>query len=271
MKFIKNHLMFILPLMVILLGIEFYLVFERTTNTYEKSLTEGYTMLVVSKNPIVLTRLQKLNQHVIKAEQIEREGIVEKVGKGLSSSNSKEIVSALPYFYNVGLDGYLHSEELEKIKLDLEKDSNIKRVETFGSTYNSSYKLFSFVKIILKIFIFFMSIVSLFLIVKQMEIWKYTHKDRMQIMEIFGAPLMLRAGVLFRVALTDAIFATLFVSAIFYYIKFYWATQSDIDVIMTNKEILFATEDVVILFTSSLLIVILAVYSVVSSNKKDVE
>ena len=29
MKFIKNHLMFILPLMAILLGIEFYLVFER--------------------------------------------------------------------------------------------------------------------------------------------------------------------------------------------------------------------------------------------------
>ena len=38
MKFIKNHLMLILPLMAILLGIEFFLVFDRTTNTYEKSL-----------------------------------------------------------------------------------------------------------------------------------------------------------------------------------------------------------------------------------------
>ena len=38
MKFIKNHLMFILPLMAILLGIEFYLVFDRTTDSYEKVL-----------------------------------------------------------------------------------------------------------------------------------------------------------------------------------------------------------------------------------------
>ncbi len=263
--------MFILPLMVILLGIEFYLVFERTTQTYEKHLTEGYTMLVVSKKPIKLTHLQKLNPHITKAKEVKRESIVKKVGEGLSSSNSKEIVSALPYFYDIGLDAYLHTQELEKIKLDLEKDNNIKRVETFGSTYNSSYKLFSLVKFILKIFIFFMSIVSLFLIVKQMEIWKYTHKERMQIMEIFGAPMMLRAGVLFRVALTDAIFATLFVGAMLYYVKFYWAPQSGIDVIMHNKERLFATEDMAILFTSSLVIVILAVYWVVSSNKRDVE
>jgi len=271
MKFIKNHLMFILPLMAILLGIEFYLVFERTTNSYEKSLTEGYTMLVVSKKPIELNSFQKLNQHVTSAKQIEREGIIEKVAKGLSNSNSKEIVSALPYFYNIGLDAYLHSKEIEDIKLDLEKDKNIKRVETFGSTYNSSYKLFSFIKLTLKIFILFMAVVSLFLIIKQMEIWKYAHKERMQVMEIFGAPLMLRSGVLFRVAFMDAIFATIFVSAIFYYVKFYWASQSGIDVIMQNQEILFNTEDIAILFGSALLIVIIAVYSVVFSNKRVVE
>jgi cell division transport system permease protein len=259
--------MFILPLMAILLGIEFYLVFERTTNSYEKSLTEGYTMLVVSKKPVKIDSFQKLNQHIMTSTQIERKDIIEKVAKGLSSSNSKEIVSALPYFYNVGLDAYLKSSEIEQIKIDLEKDNNIKRVETFGSAYNSSYKLFSFIKLTLKIFIVFMAIVSLFLIIKQMEIWKYTHKERMQVMEIFGAPLMLRSGVLFRVAFMDAIFATLFVSAIFYYVKYYWAAQSGIDMMMQNQEILFKTEDVAILFVSALLIVVIAVYSVVFSNK----
>ena len=60
-----------------------------------------------------------------------------------------------------------------------------------------------------------MGVVSLFLIIKQMEIWKYAHKQRMQVMEIFGAPLMLRSGVLFKVAIMDAFIATILTTAFF--------------------------------------------------------
>ena len=267
MKFIKNHLMFILPLMAILLGIEFYLVFERTTKTYEKGLTEGYSMLVVTKDPVELSTFQALNKHISSSEKLKRDTIVSEVAKGVNKSTSEAILKALPYFYNIGLDTYLHSSGLEEIKKDLETDPNIKKVETFGGSYNSSYKLFSFIKFTLKIFIVFMTIVSLFLIIKQMEIWKYAHKERMQVMEIFGAPMMLRSGVLFKVALIDAFFSTLLVSAIFFYLKFYWAGQSGIDIMMKNQEALFKMSDIGILFVSSLLIVIIAVYSVVFSSK----
>jgi len=267
MKFIKNHLMFILPLMAILLGIEFYLVFERTTNTYEKGLKESYTMLVVSKKPVELSAFQALNKHISSSENIAREGIVSEVAKGVGKNTSDAIMKALPYFYNLGLDAYLHSSELENIKRDLKADKNIKRVETFGGSYNSSYRLFTFIKFTLKIFIIFMTVVSLFLIIKQMEIWKYAHKERMQVMEIFGAPLMLRSGVLFKVAFIDAIFASILVSGIFLYIKFYWAAQSGIDMMTQNQEVLFKVTDMGILLGSSLLIVIIAVYSVVFTNK----
>ncbi|MGB5505083.1 MAG: cell division protein FtsX [Sulfurovum sp.] len=267
MKFIKNHLMFILPLMAILLGIEFYLVFERTTNTYEKGLKEGYSMLVVTKKPMELSAFQALNEHISSSEKIQRESIVSEVTKGISKSSSEEILEALPYFYNLGLDTYLHTTGLETIKQDLKSDTNIKKVETFGSTYHSSYRLFSFIKFILKVFIGFMAVVSLFLIIKQMEIWKYAHKERMQVMEIFGAPLMLRSGVLFRVAFVDAIFSTILVSGIFFYIKLYWAAESGIDIMMQNQEALFKLSDIGILLGSSLLIVIVAVYTVVFSSK----
>jgi len=259
--------MFILPLMAILLGIEFYLVFDRTTNTYEKGLQEGYSMLVVAQKPMELSDFQTLNGHISTSKNIKREYIVFEVAKGISKSSGEEILAALPYFYNLGLDSYLHTSELEKIKKDLESDINIKKVETFGSSYNSNYRLFSFIKFILKVFIVFMAIVSLFLIIKQMEIWKYAHKERMQVMEIFGAPMMLRSGVLFRVAFVDAIFATILVSAIFFYSKFYWATGSGIDIMMQNKEALFKFTDIGILLGSSILIVIIAVYTVVFSNK----
>jgi cell division transport system permease protein len=259
--------MFILPLMAILLGIEFYLVFDRTTDSYEKGLKEGYTMLVVTKKPVTLSTFKSLNEHIASSEPIKRENIVEEVAQGVSKQSKKEILEALPYFYNVGLDSYLGTRELEKIRKDLEKDPDIKRVETFGSSYSSAYRLFSFIKFLLKVFIGFMGVVSLFLIIKQMEIWKYAHKERMQVMEIFGAPLMLRSGVLFKVAIFDAFIATLFVSGIFFYVKFIWAAKSGIDLMMEKQDELFKLTDMGILLGAALLLVIIAVYTVVFSSK----
>jgi len=271
MKSIKNHLMFILPLMAILLGVEFYLVFDRTTDSYEKGLKEGYSMLIVSKNPVSLDRLQTLNSHISSSTKIERKEIVTEIAKGVSKTNEKKILSALPHFYSVHLSEYVDIAKLEDIKKDLELDDNIKRVETFGTAYSSSYKLFSFIRLSLKIFIVFMAVVSLFLIIKQMEIWKYAHRQRMQVMEIFGAPLMLRSGVLFKVAIIDALLATIFTSLFFLYLKFQWAAHSGIDMMMENKEELFKMTDIAILLVLALLIVILAVYSVVFTTKGEEE
>ena len=267
MKFIKNHLMFILPLMAILLGIESYLVFERTTNTYEEGMKEGYSMLVVTHEPMELEKFQALNDHISTSEQIKREYIAFEVAKGVSKSSSDEILNMLPYFYNLGLDSYLPTSELETIKKDLQSDLNIKKVETFGSSYQSNYRLFSFIKFILKVFIAFMAVVSLFLIIKQMEIWKYAHKERMQVMEIFGAPMMLRSGILFRIAFFDALIATILVSAVFFYTKFYWAGGSGIDMMIQNQDALFRFTDIAVLLGSAILIVVIAVYTVVFSSK----
>ena len=268
MKFIKNHLMFILPLMAILLGLEFFLVFDRTTKSYEKGLQEGYTMLVVAKKPMNLGEMKSLNGHISSSSQIKREKVISELGSEIGKNGSKEILNLLPYFYNVGIDSFMNTNELMKIKKDLEANQNVKRVETFDSSYGASYRLFTFIKFILRLFIVFTAVLSLFLIIKQMEIWKYAHKERMQVMEIFGAPLMLRSGVLFKVAIIDAFFATIFVSALFFFIKFKWAASSGIEIMMNNQEALFKMSDIAILLVSALLIVVIAVYSVVFLSKK---
>ena len=267
MKFIKNHLMFILPLMAILLGIEFFLVFDRTTKSYEQGLKDGYSMLVVTKKDTKLEEFQKLNVHISSIEKLKRKNIVAEIAKGINKDTQKDILAALPYFYNVSLDTYVNTYGLKKIQTDLEKDPNVKKVETFGNSYSSSYKLFSFIKFTLKLFIGFMGVVSIFLIMKQMEIWKYAHKERMQVMEIFGAPLMLRSGVLFKVAIVDAFIATLFVSLFFIYIKFKWAATSGIEIMMQKQDELFIVSDMGILLGSALFIVTVAVYWVVFSSK----
>ena len=267
MKFIKNHLMFILPLMAILLGVEFYLVFDRTTNSYEQGLKDGYSMLLVADNPINLKKLKTLNSHISSSENIKRDAIVQEIVKGVSKSSLKEIITSLPYFYTVRLDTYIDISGLKKIKESLEADKDIKSVETFGSSYSSSYRLFSFIKLSLRIFIIFMGLVSLLLIVKQMEIWKYTHSQRMQVMEIFGAPLMLRSGILFKVAIIDALLATVFTSIFFIYLKFVWASRSGINMMIQKQNELFCMLDIGILLLVSLLIVIIAVTTVVFTSK----
>ncbi|TNF43115.1 MAG: cell division protein FtsX, partial [Epsilonproteobacteria bacterium] len=76
-----------------------------------------------------------------------------------------------------------------------------------------------------------------------------------------------RSGVLFRIAFVDAIFSTILVSGIFFYIKLYWAAGSGIDILMQNQEALFKLSDIGILLGSAILIVIISVYTVVFSSK----
>jgi cell division transport system permease protein len=253
--------------MAILLGIEFYMVFDRTTDNYEERLKEGYAMLVVANKPISPEAFKKLNEQIAQSELIKRDTIVKEIADGVNKANRDKILKSLPYFYNLHLDEYIHTSGLEKIKRDLEASKDIKRVETFGSSYSSNYRLFSFIKFTLKVFIAFMAIVSFFLIIKQMEIWKYEHQERMQIMEVFGAPLMLRSGVLFKVAIIDAFFATFLVSGLFLYVKFQWAMQSGIDIMIQHKDALFMMSDLGVLLATALAIVIVAVYSVVYASK----
>ena len=259
--------MFILPMMAILFSIEFFLVFERTTKSYQANLTQSYTMLVVTQKPMALSDFQTYNNHIKSVEQMKRETIVNQVVEGITPTTRDAILQALPYFYNVGMDAYLDTSELEKIKQSLEKKSEIKRVETFVGSYQASYRLFSFIKFIFNLFILFMSIVSLFLISKQMEVWKYAHKERMQVMEIFGAPMMLRSGVLFKVALWDALFSTLLVCLLFFYMKFSLASKSGIEVLIQNRDNIFHTEDIMMLLGASVMIIVISVYTVAFSSK----
>jgi len=267
----KNHLMFILPLMAILLGIEFFFVFDRVTKSYEESLTKSYTMFVSTKKPMKFSDFKALDSKIATVELVKRDYIENKMKEMINRSNMKKSLKLLPYFYNLGLESYLKIEIIEEIKKELEKNKNIITIETFSNSYTTSYKLFSFIKLIFNIFIIFMIVVSLLLILKQMEIWKFKHKERMKIMEIFGASVFMRSRVLFIMALIDALLSTLFVSAIFILIKIKWAMNSGIEMISKHQEFLFTSNDVIILFSSAILIVLITVYIVVFSSKGTIE
>lgn len=269
MKFIKRHISLIFPLVAILLGLEFFIVFDRTTDTFEKSLKNGYTMMVVARDEMSIDDFKTWDEHVEKVEEIEKSKILNRVNIHIDKLKEKSLEASLPNFYSVKLDSYLTVSALEEVKNNLMKSENIRRIETFNSVYQSQYELFSFIKFSFHTFILFMTIIGFFLIVKQMEVWNFLHSQRMKVMEIFGASLFLRSKVLINMALVDAILSAIITSGIFIAIQNLWVRDSNMDILKENVEEIFAFTDFFILLTASIVVVMIAVFLVVINVKEE--
>jgi cell division transport system permease protein len=268
MKSVKEHLMFLLPLMAILLGIEFFLVFNRVTDNYEEKLRKSYSMLVVASRPFAMADFRKIDRHISQADPITKEKIADEIVRGMNRAADREILKALPYFYTIRLDRYLGRKDIETIRGKLLGIGGIKKVETFGENHRAKYNLFVFLKIIFWSFVTLMSLVSIFLVVKQMEVWQMAHRERMKIMEIFGAPLLLRSGLLFRMGITDALLSTVLSAGLFAFLRYYFAPRSGIEILLDRQDLLFRFSDLAVLAGIALVIVVAAVMSVTFSSRE---
>ncbi|HHD74791.1 MAG TPA: cell division protein FtsX, partial [Nitratifractor sp.] len=153
MKSIKEHLMFMLPLMAMLIGIEFILLFNRVTSSYEEKLKNDYSILVVSKRQLDTPFLRSVNEKIDSVEPMDRESIAKEVTSGMQDSAMVAIMKDLPYFFRIHLISYLSLDELKKIKSQLSAVDGILNVEIFGENYHSKHMMFKLVKMILNVFI----------------------------------------------------------------------------------------------------------------------
>ncbi|MBD3792677.1 MAG: cell division protein FtsX [Campylobacterales bacterium] len=269
MRFIKQHISIIFPLVAILLGLEFFIVFDRATKNYEESLRDGYAMLVVAKDEMSIDDFKAWDSHVYRVAEIEKESIVSRVDTTLNKDKVTTIHERMPNFYSIKLDSYLDDEGLEGVKQNFLKSDKVARVETFDTVHRSNYGLFSFIKFSFQTFIIFMSMLGFFLIIKQMEVWNYLHADRMKVMNIFGASLFLRSKVLINLAFIDAIISAMLASAIFYIIQNSWVRGSNIAILKDNIDKLFSAYDIFSLIMASIAIAMVAVFLVVINVKEE--
>ncbi len=274
MKSIRDHMMFILPLLVILFGVEFFLVFNRVTNDYEEQLKNSYTILVISKRPISASELKSVDSEIDTVAQIPKEKIVKDIRnriKHMDIEAGNSVVAKMPYFFSLRLKRYLGNEVVDRIKREIEQLDGIKSVETFGQDHNSKYKLFMFIKLTFWSFVGIMSLVSIFLVIKQMEVWQMAHSRRIQIMEILGAPLLLRSGMLFKMGIIDAFLSVVFGSAIFISLRYYFAPKSGIEILVEKQDLLFKWWDTLVMTGVSFSIVFASVLVVIWGSKEVVE
>jgi cell division transport system permease protein len=257
-------------MVAILLGLEFFIAFDRTTKGYENSLKDSYAMLVVTTDDMSIDDFKAWDKHVYKVSEIEKSKIVKKVDSSLNTASlNPDIKTKIPNFYSVKLDKYLDAKELEKVKENFLKSDKVKRVETFDTLHNSNYGLFSSIKLSFQTFIVFMTIIGFFLIIKQMEVWNFMHSERMKVMDIFGASLFLRSKVLIVMGLIDAIISAIIASGVFYIIQNVWIRGKHITILEDNVDALFKFHDVFTLTIVSIFIVMVAVFLVVINIKEE--
>ena len=214
MNYLKNHLSLILALVSILFSIEVYFIFNKIVDNYSQKIANNYTVIVVSEKPLK----NIISKEISKIEPINIEDSLQNLKQNLQGFDINRLKSELPYFYKLHFSKFPTPNEIEQLTIKLKKIPSIKKIETFRANQNRIYNLLILIKMISIIFMAIILFISFLLILKQMEVWKLEHSERIYIMDLFGAPFLLKSGVLLRLAIVDSIISVLIIGIIFIFI-----------------------------------------------------
>ncbi len=139
----------------------------------------------------------------------------------MTKKNLDLLKLTLPKFYRLYLNRFPTPYEIQKLQKQLQKNPAIERVEGYAQTHDTVYKLMLLFKDVVQVFSIAIAAVTSLLILKEMRLWQFQHADRMSIMALFGAPVWLRSAVLFRLAIVDALIATIVLCLAFFVIDQY--------------------------------------------------
>ena len=258
MKSFKNHLSFLIPLFILLFSIQFSTMIDRGVKEYESKLTNEYTIVIVSQRALKSSELTSVVPSITNFTEIDTGKFIKKLSKeNISKSDIVYLKSSLPHFYKLNLNKLPSTEELSKIKTKLLSINGITKVETYKKTFEKLHQFLLLTKGASFIFTIFIFVISILLIIKQMEIWAYEHNNRMYIMGLFGAPYWLKSAPLYKLVIIDSIIATILVAVAFLYMP-YVANLAKIhhDMGIELRNFSFFTDTLFLLFVSITLSVI---------------
>ncbi len=219
MKSIKNHFSLVVALVSILFSIHVFIVLDRSIAAYKQNLASSYSVIVVSQKAILQEDMLSINSLISKVEELNPDGIVNKLNSSMDNRNIELLKLTLPKFYKLHLSKFPTPYEVKKLTRQLLSNKSITKVEDFSHNHDNIYRFLLMFKNVISVFSITIFIVTTLLILKELKIWQYQHNERMTIMGLFGSPLWLRSAVLFRLAITDAIIATVIIFGIFTYMS----------------------------------------------------
>ena len=133
----------------------------------------------------------------------------------MSDKNLKELENSLPKFYSIKLNILPSPTFMAKIERDLLGIEGVSKVETFAKTHDKVYRILVLFKAVAQGFTALIALMGITLIFKQMRIWLYEHRRRIEVMSDLGASCWLKASRLYKLAIADSIVATALVCAIY--------------------------------------------------------
>ncbi|MBX7489918.1 FtsX-like permease family protein [Helicobacter turcicus] len=268
MNSLKNHLSLIIPLVALLFALESILLVNRTLRDYESKLGKNYAIILASKKELSLESLRNKITEAQALSPINAQIVLDRLKNNVSQANLILLKKSLPYFYSLTLNTYPSDARLIAIQKTLENFEEIVRIETFTKSHNQIYQLLLIINGSIMIFSSLIALISLLLMFKQIEIWKFQHIERMEIMTLFGAPLWMRSQILFRLACIDTILATLIVVGGLFYISQNPSLLIFFQELGLNPEIFSPFLDSIVLLLTGLTLSLISVW-IVSLQQKD--
>ncbi|WP_169999765.1 cell division protein FtsX [Campylobacter sp. RM9328] len=269
MRSLKNHLGFLLPLIALLFAVEFSITSDKIVKNYEALMGRDYNIVIVSLKELTDTDIKPVIKSFLSLEQLSAQKIIDRLADDISAKNLSILQNALPKFYSLKLSEFPTPKTMNEIKDKIQKMEGISKVETFSSTHDKVYKILNLTKMLSNMFMWILAFVGSMLMFKQARIWLYEHKERIEIMTLFGAPFWLKSAMLYRIAVIDSILSSILVSVFFYFlpdIEFFNSIAKEIDVAVPRLNF---EQEPAMLFGVAIALSIFTVSLVMRRVKKD--
>lgn len=220
MKFLKNIFAFLIPLLSMLIAFSIFLLINNVVDNYKTQISRDYSIVIVSNTPIEKDTFSELAG--IKVERIQalpNEKIIANIKTNLSDNSIELLKQKLPNFYQIYLEIFPTSSELEEIKQTLLQNKNIKKVEVFYKNHNQIYLLLLLLNSVSFILFFIITIFAIIIIAKQIKLWFHEHNIKISILRLHGASILYSASSILNYALLSSFLAFLITTCFLYYVS----------------------------------------------------
>ncbi|MFC3846934.1 cell division protein FtsX [Helicobacter baculiformis] len=267
MNTLKEHLAFLLPLIALLVGLESVLWIQRALNIRETQLSKNYTIAIVSQQKLSLEFIRQNIRSSATLEIISPDALLERLQQNISPSSLANLKKSLPFFYSLKLQHFPTSEELKHIHDRLLRIPGVSRVEVFSKTHDQEYRLLLLLKESTLVFAFLVGLLSILLLIKQVSVWNLQYSKRIEIMELLGAPMRIKNGFLFRLALVDSVLASVGVLLGSLYLNSQEKFQIILNTLELHSDLFVWHEDLAIFLGASLSVSLACVWIVVVQRR----
>ncbi len=217
---LKKFFSFSVPLIIMLFTFTIYITISKILVNYEKSINNDYSIVVVTTTPLNTNKVKEIDSiDLKKIVHLQREKILKNLKDDLSDGSYTLLEKKLPYFYTIQLNHFPTSSKLKKIKSDLLSLGGIKSVDTFSKDHDKIYSLLILTKTIISVLFIFIVIFTFLIMINQIKIWFYEHKQRLDIIKLHGGSIYYGAKPIITVALVSSLFSTVLVIGSIYLIK----------------------------------------------------